>query len=410
MTGMRCRFCPRVFKNAQAVKGHLRACPGYQRRAGRAEPAQPARAGSKAEPIAEAEPAEAEPADEPGQPAQSTSGAGSDTTDREYVEQQKEALADIRQIVESVRGVDDPKRLDEALDEIWDLSSKPEDEDEYESETPPRSIARVAGIGSSGPVPSGRSGGGGGFNPAAIARQDLEAEKTRLELRRVRAAHADLDEQETKQVKAQQNAAHQAERGREQARLEAAERRELEGAEAERKRKRRAIIQAAKEDGEFSWRLKDGVTPELIAQAKRAIESALSALPVEDLPQSEVRELAEAERARVCGPAVEAAERARAEAARAQSEKWRQVGDSIVQTMNQGRQIGQLLVNAERLAREALERTRRFRRLDAWGQTQKVRSVVAAVRTQLTALPADQLEAMTERSVRELIGQAIDEE
>ena len=37
----KCQFCSRVFRSAQAVRGHLRSCPGYEPGAKPAEPAEP---------------------------------------------------------------------------------------------------------------------------------------------------------------------------------------------------------------------------------------------------------------------------------------------------------------------------------------------------------------------------------
>jgi len=108
--------------------------------------------------------------------------------------------------------------------------------------------------------------------------------------------------------------------------LEAEENRKREAAEAARQRRRREIIQQAK-DAVVGYYVSGVRVPEDVrAQARQEIERALAAMPLEELPEGEVRESAEGVWRRVTRPVVQAAEEAKRreqEAKRREQEAWR---------------------------------------------------------------------------------------
>lgn len=180
-----------------------------------------------------------------------------------------------------------------------------------------------------------------GFDPADHARQQVEQEEARLKLRQLQAAHADLDAKEVARAQQAREQTQAAERARRQAELEREQRREKEEAAADRQRRRRAIIQDVKDLVIRNWwRVKYSIPPEIRARALKAVEEEFSGLPVQDLPQAELVEIAEGVRDRLYRPVMEAqddVERKEKDAARLrvehalqeQKKKWEALNEQL---------------------------------------------------------------------------------
>ncbi len=167
------------------------------------------------------------------------------------------------------------------------------------------------------------------FDPVTKMRQQVSAEKLRLTLREIRQAHGELDAREnaSRRAAAEQQAREAAaraapEREREAARasaaLEAESRRRAEEAKERHKAKRRQIIQDTKQAVVERWPASYRLSTELKAQILQAIERALAPLPIEELPQAELVQIAEGVRDRLHG---EALARQNATAARTQRQQ-----------------------------------------------------------------------------------------
>ncbi len=119
---------------------------------------------------------------------------------------------------------------------------------------------------------------------------ELQAERAKLDLRKVKAEHRRLDGEEQERAGCEEAA-------REQARLERqAEREAEERAERETRReaRRRELIQDAKKRAESSWARGRAIPSPVKAQALRAVEEELASLArLEALPAQEIRELAQ---------------------------------------------------------------------------------------------------------------------
>ena len=156
-----------------------------------------------------------------------------------------------------------------------------------------------------------------GFDPVNKMRQQVSAEKLRLTLREVRHAHGELDaredarrkaaaDQEAREVQSRIAVEREREAGRARAALDAEARRETEQAKERRKAKRREVIQQAKLKAVDEWWASFRLSSGLKAQILQAIESALAPLPVDELPQAELLQIAEGVRDRIYGQAIEA--------------------------------------------------------------------------------------------------------
>jgi len=157
-----------------------------------------------------------------------------------------------------------------------------------------------------------------GFDPARHVEQQVRAEEARLRLREIQGAHRELDDREQTRAAReheQRESAEQARRDeiavRERARLEAEDKRRREAAEAARQRRRRELVQWAKDALVSSSVGLVEIPEEVRAEARQGIERALGGMPLEELPQGEIRELAEGVWRRVTRPIVQAAEEAK---------------------------------------------------------------------------------------------------
>ncbi len=153
------------------------------------------------------------------------------------------------------------------------------------------------------------------FDPVTKMRQQVSAEKLRLTLREIRQAHGELDakEQASRRAAAEQQAREAAARAaperereavRARATLEAESRRRAEEAKERHKAKRRQIIQDTKQAVVERWPASYRLSTELKAQILQAIERALAPLPIEELPQAELVQIAEGVRDRLHGEAL----------------------------------------------------------------------------------------------------------
>ncbi len=143
---------------------------------------------------------------------------------------------------------------------------------------------------------------------------ELQAERAKLDLRRVKGEHHRLDEEERERGRhrrEEQEAARreriEQELAREQARLEAEERQAREAAEAERQRQRRKIIQRTKDHVDSAYaegliRVPEDVRGAMLAE----VEQVLAGMPVDELSFSEVARYAEGIREKHYRPVVEA--------------------------------------------------------------------------------------------------------
>jgi hypothetical protein len=167
------------------------------------------------------------------------------------------------------------------------------------------------------------------FDPVHQLRQRLAAERTRLQLREVEDAHAELDRRaEAKERERQQQAEQKAiaermaKMDRENAqRVAEDKRREREGreaAESQSLRRCREIIQSVKQEVVEHWFAPVLGRSDLKARALQDIERKLTALPVVDLPRAELVLIAEAIRDGIYREVVENEQRSREEAARRQ--------------------------------------------------------------------------------------------
>ena len=152
---------------------------------------------------------------------------------------------------------------------------------------------------------------------ANVLKDEVEVQKTKLELRQVKAAHGQLDEEERTRKREDAERRQREKREREdlaraeaeakarvQEEREGRERRERQ--ERELKTLRRGKIQTAKGRAVDQYFPPAAVTAELEAQAREAIERKLTTLAVEELSDTELAQIAEAERDRIYRPALEA--------------------------------------------------------------------------------------------------------
>jgi len=168
------------------------------------------------------------------------------------------------------------------------------------------------------------------FDPVTKMRQQVSAEKLRLTLREIRQAHGDLDAREearrnaaAEKVSREAESGATAEREREAARaramLDAQARQAAEDAKERRKIKRREAIQRAKRKAVDEWWGSIGLSAAMKAQLLQAIEAELAPLPVDELPEAELVQIAEGIRDRVYGQAIAAQQAAAAQLQRKQA-------------------------------------------------------------------------------------------
>ena len=167
------------------------------------------------------------------------------------------------------------------------------------------------------------------FDEVQQLRQQVAAERLRLELRAVQDAHAERDQQAASKERERQQQAEQkavtermAARDRENAQRltedRYRERERREAAENRLRQRRREIIQIVKDQVVGRWIPPIANRSDLKARALHEIESDLSQLPVEDLPHVELVVIAEGIRDSTYREAVEAERSSRERAARRQ--------------------------------------------------------------------------------------------
>jgi hypothetical protein len=139
------------------------------------------------------------------------------------------------------------------------------------------------------------------FDPVRRLEQEIAAQRLRLQLREVEEAHKEMDRKAQAAERARQHAEQQeaearrnAEREREAARRQAenrpAEQARRQAEDSKRHTERRTIIQTIKTTATYRWPMSRA---DLRAQALQDIENALSGLPVEELPEAELIEIAD---------------------------------------------------------------------------------------------------------------------
>ncbi len=172
---------------------------------------------------------------------------------------------------------------------------------------------------------------------------ELRAEEARLSLRKIRGEHLRLDEQEAERSRRQREqreaARQQAETealGRRRAEIEAEDRQRREAAEAELRRRRREIIQRVKDSVVENYTDAFVAVPlDVQAEAREKIEAALSKLPVEELPRSELDTIAEGIWSKLTRPVVVAARRAEEEEADRRKKEWAVVAEKVRDAVEQ---------------------------------------------------------------------------
>lgn len=168
------------------------------------------------------------------------------------------------------------------------------------------------------------------FDPVSKMRQQVSAEKLRLTLREIRQAHGDLDAREearrnaaaekvSREAESRATAEREREAARARAMLDAQARQAAEDAKERRKMKRREAIQRAKLKVVEEWWGGIRLSAALKAQILQAIEAELAPLPVDELPEAELVQIAEGIRDRVYGQAIAAQQAAAAQLQRKQA-------------------------------------------------------------------------------------------
>ncbi len=155
------------------------------------------------------------------------------------------------------------------------------------------------------------------FDPVQQLQKRVAAERLRLKLREVEQAHKELDageaakrrqelETQTRYAEAERAAERQQEALRMREESAARTRWEAEEAKQRLSTKRREIIQDVKRTVVDEWWGRLNASAELQAQIKQTIEAALVPLPVQELPNAELVQIAEGVRERLYRQAVEA--------------------------------------------------------------------------------------------------------
>jgi len=152
------------------------------------------------------------------------------------------------------------------------------------------------------------------FDPVQQMQQRVAAERLRLKLREIEAAHQEIDAREAArrraELDAQQGQAESAqaaarEREAERLRIEAGvrARREAEEAKQRAQAHRRTVIQTVKQQVVDEWIGRFSIDPFLTVQILQAVEAALSPLSVRELPEAELVRIAAATRDRLVAEA-----------------------------------------------------------------------------------------------------------
>ncbi len=196
----------------------------------------------------------------------------------------------------------------------------------------------------------------------------LSSERVRLQLRELDDTNADLDRQgEAKRRERERNAAQEADAARasELARQEAAQRaadatarqERREAAERERQATRRATIQEVKRQAVDEWFGGFAMPTDLKPRIRIAIERALEPLPLEELPMSELVELARGIR----------------------DSLYREVKDGIDQAASRAQQRKRLMDHGVSYAQRELLGVEGLDAMDKWRIERVVNSELAAV-------------------------------
>lgn len=155
------------------------------------------------------------------------------------------------------------------------------------------------------------------FDPVSEMRRQVSTEKLRLTLREIRQAHGELDARENARRKAaaeqanrQAQARASAEREREAARIRAERaveaRQAADDAREQRRKARRDTIQRVKRQVMDTWWGGINLSPDVTARIMRAMEAELAPLPVDELPEEELAQIARGVRDRIHGEAIAA--------------------------------------------------------------------------------------------------------
>jgi hypothetical protein len=139
------------------------------------------------------------------------------------------------------------------------------------------------------------------FDPVRRLEKEIAAQRLRLQLREVEEAHREMDRRAEATERARQQAEQQeaeakrdAEREREAARRRAenqsAEQARRQAEDSRRRAERRTIIQDIKNTSMHRWPMSSA---DRRAQALQDIENALSGLPVDELPEAELIQIAD---------------------------------------------------------------------------------------------------------------------
>jgi predicted GNAT family acetyltransferase len=160
-------------------------------------------------------------------------------------------------------------------------------------------------------------------------RRRVSTEKLRYSLREIQQAHGDMDAREearraaaaekaTREAEARAAAERERQAARAKAAFDAYARRTAEEAQERRKTKRREAIQRVKHKVVDEWWGGIGMAATLKAQMLQAIEAELTPLPADELPETELVQVAEGIRDRIYGQAVAAQQAATARLQRKQ--------------------------------------------------------------------------------------------
>lgn len=147
----------------------------------------------------------------------------------------------------------------------------------------------------------GADGAGRPFDPVRRLEQQIAAERRRLELREVEELHREMDrraeaaerarqQSEQQELESRRNSEREREVARRQAEREQAEQAQRQARDAGRRAQCRMIIQKIKTASMHRWQISGA---DLRAQAFQDIESALSKLPVDELPEAELIEISD---------------------------------------------------------------------------------------------------------------------
>lgn len=139
------------------------------------------------------------------------------------------------------------------------------------------------------------------FDPVRLLEQQIAAQRLRLQLREVEEAHKEMDRRaeaaerarqqaEQQEAEAGRNAEREREAARRQAENQGAEQARRQAEDSKRRAERRTIIQNVKNTSMYRWPMSSA---DRRAQALQDIENALSGLPVDELPEAELIEIAD---------------------------------------------------------------------------------------------------------------------